>query len=111
MFFLLECLNSYLCLELGAAVSPLSHGDSLLTAPLMKLGSLYPSRLKPSEREALIRRLWEAQNHKCLICGKEKGASPNLSDIFAKYGGSKYAMVLSVGIYIDDIVIKPARAE
>lgn len=118
------------------------------------MGSLYLSRLKLNERNELIRKLWEAQDHKCFICSeeidldihqvdidhviplkmggkdepsnfaithhscnrskqdsdlriarilhkfskisettiKEKGASPNLSDIFTEYGGSKYKL-------------------
>ncbi len=35
------------------------------------MSSLYLSRLNAKERKELIRKLWEAQNHKCFICGKE----------------------------------------
>ncbi len=35
------------------------------------MGSLYLNRLKPEEKQNLIKTLWEAQKHKCFICGKE----------------------------------------
>ena len=118
------------------------------------MGSLYLSRLKPEERDKLVLKLWDAQNHKCFICGEKidldihqvdidhviplklggkddtsnfalthhscnrskqdadlriarilhkfskisekslekKGTSPNLSNIFAEYGGAKYKL-------------------
>ncbi|OFV66012.1 MAG: HNH endonuclease family protein [Candidatus Syntrophoarchaeum butanivorans] len=122
------------------------------------MGSLYLTRIKPNEREELIKKLLEAQNYKCFICrekvdltlhqvdidhvvplklgGKddpsnfaithsscnrskqdsdlriarilhnfskisektlrEKGVSPNLSDILSEYGGSRYKLKFKI---------------
>jgi len=124
------------------------------------MGSLYLNRLTPKQKEELIKELWERQNHKCFICGKEidleihknnldidhviplklggkddpsnfalthsscnrskqdanlriarilyefselvekthkeKGSSPNLTDVLRKFGGAKYKLSFSI---------------
>ncbi|WP_346712959.1 HNH endonuclease signature motif containing protein [Mediterranea massiliensis] len=43
--------------------------------------SLYLSRLTSTQREELIRKLWEIQKHKCFICGKEIDLDLHKNDI------------------------------